>query len=578
MSKTGPDQIRVAYQLDELPTAQHRAGLAGLLLQIRVMNERREPSSRIPEVAKITPTSAELIFTKESVQGVLDDLYEAIPVEVATPRKWPGSEPLREQIIEQVDRETGKKKSVRQFVYEVIQPQNPSWKLYLDSPEDHPWLKLWRDMVWAVPRGINTTRAPFNQRARKEPCSEGDAVWQVLCADMKLRASGSFKTQEISSALMLSAQAINAELVPFLGRADQNFLLHFWQVVVLTFVPQFVDNDGQYESRGFVLAVPDVSDLVGFLDVFPMILHDDLGRARRGYRPADALIDIPAQANLEFLRHLRSLAASKAKHEQWSASVRAVESFHMLKSGNAIKLLAFERIANRPGLISEYERFNRTYRNPLFRCSFLRSLLRKEPWYSGMLERFAERPWSLFVESEKTPRKIPRFGTDARKKFRAIFEDTRDMAPEEIDATERLSRIIQRLVNKYVEGRAESKTGKKVKDFKKQLINGRERRDYPKEFREAQQRVCSDAFLAMRSRHDQDFVEFFAGTICSVAQYLPPSDYQFLTSVLLTKSDLNPVSGKRLSWEDIKAVAMLAVSACSYVTQPRVVDPTRSNA
>ena len=33
-----------------------------------------------------------------------------------------------------------------------------------------------------------------------------------------------------------------------------------------------------------------------------------------------------------------------------------------------------------------------------------------------------------------------------------------------------LSLIIQRLVNKYVEGRAEAKTGKKVKDFQKETI------------------------------------------------------------------------------------------------------------
>jgi CRISPR-associated protein Cmx8 len=120
-----------------------------------------------------------------------------------------------------------------------------------------------------------------------------------------------------------------------------------------------------------------------------------------------------------------------------------------------------------------------------------------------------------------------------------------------------------------VEGRAEVKTGKKVKDFPKTLIDGKERRVYPNEFRHAQQRVCSDAFLSMRSRHDQDFVEFFAGSVCSVAQYLPPDDFQFLTRTLMTKPDTNPVGRPILSWEDVKAVAMIAVSACAFQVRPR---------
>jgi CRISPR-associated protein Cmx8 len=577
MAETKSPQIVLTLEVDDLPTAQHRAGLAGLLLQVRSMQQRRLPPAAIPRVSKLSATSVELTLTSESVQGVMDDLYEARVAEVTTKSKWPGTKPLREEMVRQTDPETGKPKSVKQFVYPVVQPTSPVWEQCLQMPADHPWLKLWRDMIWSVPRGIYLTRVPFNQRSRREPCSEGDAVWQALVADARLREKGSVKTEEISSALMLSAQAFNAEAVPFVGRVDQNLLLHFWQVVTLSFVPQFLDIDGQYQHRGFVLAIPDVCDLRGFCEVFPLILHDDLGREKRGFRPADALIDIPAQANLEFLRHLKSLAASKAGGEQWSGSVRAVESFHMQKTGNTIKLLAFERVANRPALIREYERLNQTYRNPLFRSAVLRGLLHDEPWYSMMVQTIAERPWPMFVESEKTPRKVPRFGKDARKNFKAISEDTQDMKTDEMSEDQALSTIIQRLIYKYVEGRAEAKTGKKVKDFKTEEVNGKKRRIYPKEFREAQQRVCSDVFLAMRSRHDQDFVEYFVGSICSVAQYLPATDYQFLTSVLLTRSDPTPTASKKLTWEDVKAVAMVAVSACSYATQPREDQQSRSS-
>jgi CRISPR-associated protein Cmx8 len=189
-----------------------------------------------------------------------------------------------------------------------------------------------------------------------------------------------------------------------------------------------------------------------------------------------------------------------------------------------------------------------------------------------MIELFAEYPWPFFIEGNDTPRYLPRFGRDAREQFRAFQGDLKDMKPDEMDDEERLKHlglVIQRLINRYVEGRAEVKTGKKVKDFPKTTVDGKERRVYPQEFREAEQRVCSDTFLAMRSRHDQDFVEFFAGSVCSVAQFLPPADYQFLTQVLMTRPDPSPVGEKRLSWEDVKAIAMIAVSARSFQARPR---------
>lgn len=195
------------------------------------------------------------------------------------------------------------------------------------------------------------------------------------------------------------------------------------------------------------------------------------------------------------------------------------------------------------------------------------------------MELFAEYPWPFFIEGDDTPKYLPRFGRDAKDQLHAFYEDIRDMKLNEMNEEERLkylSVIIQRLVRQYVEGRAEAKTGKKVKDFQKETIEGKVHRIYPKEFREAQQRVCSDAFLAIRSRHDQDFVEYFAGSVCSVAQFLRPEEYQFLIQTLMTRPDPNPVGRKSLSWEDIKAIAMIAISACSFLVRPREAETQRS--
>ena len=77
--KSDPERITLTFDLHDLPTAQHRAGLAGLILQIDSMgpdgsNGIRE---RIPDIEELTPTSATITFTRDSMQGVFDDLYAA---------------------------------------------------------------------------------------------------------------------------------------------------------------------------------------------------------------------------------------------------------------------------------------------------------------------------------------------------------------------------------------------------------------------------------------------------------------------------------------------------------------------
>ena len=69
---------------------------------------------------------------------------------------------------------------------------------------------------------------------------------------------------------------------------------------------------------------------------------------------------------------------------------------------------------------------------------------------------------------------------------------------------------------------------------------------------EAKSKVCDDAFLAMRGRRGDAFVEYFTGTICSVPQYLPEDDYLMIGQVLITDPDR------------IKTLSMLSLSACSW--------------
>ena len=629
VSDKQPDPIRLTFDLHDLPTAQHRAGLAGLILQIDSMGEKgnKRPENTIPKIESVTATSATILFTPTSMQGVFDDLYAAKLVEIVVANKWPGkTEPKPgEFFVQKKDPKTGEMKPATGFAYDVVEPQAPCLSRHLKEGFKSPWHELWRQMVWSIPRGGNNvrSRAPFNELANgKDHCGEGASAWKEIVRFQEGKAKSQYLTAPISGALMLGAQAVNAEAVPFAGRVDQNLLLHFWQVVVLTFVPEAVNKkDGKIKREGYVLAIPDVADLVEFRALFPEILASLPGKEDK--RPlASAQVVLPDQASLEVLRILKERAqktktlADKQQAEQfekrtprrgkgdrvnrvravrdlagpmaaggWNGCLRAVESYHMFKLGNNVKLLSFSRVADRTGLVEDYQDIAaKKYRCPLFKAALLRALLRGEPWYWGMIELFAEYPGPFFIEGDDTPKFLPRFGRDARELFRAFSKETCSMSLNDMDPETRskhLGVLLQRLVDRYVERRAEKKTGEKVSTFPKAVVKNkkgeplktREGEDlirpvYPKAFREAQERICNDAFLAFRSRHDQDFVAYFAGTICSVDHPLSAADYQFLVGTLMTNPDPNPVGEKRPCWEDVKAVAMIALSVCAFKVRP----------
>jgi CRISPR-associated protein Cmx8 len=102
-------------------------------------------------------------------------------------------------------------------------------------------------------------------------------------------------------------------------------------------------------------------------------------------------------------------------------------------------------------------------------------------------------------------------------------------------------------VRAYVNQRVKARASITFEDFKASGYKD-------ERYREAVNKVCMDAFLAIRARKDQrDFLTYFTGTICSVPQVLPEDEFQQLSSALLHPE----------AWEDVKSLAMLALSAHS---------------
>lgn len=538
------ENIDVTYNLPDLPTAQHKAGLAGLLLMIKSM--RRREITPVPEVLGSDISDATLRFDQDNIQALFDDLHGASLVEAKSRSRWANKRPKR------VEEETDAKgKTTKRYVYEVVQP-DAEFLVPFYPDGDGIWLRLWRQMVWGTLRGIPKTRRVYQERAEGRPSPEGQKCWTEMVKEERARRQGRAHTRGIASSVFVGAQDSNAERVPFRGVPHQNLLLHFWPLACLVFVPRTFAPDGEWRDAGYVVAVPeplvldefleDVQDLFGSLDPEPA-----------GYRPRGALIDVPAEGGLEYLYHL---ARRRVAEREIAWSLAAVEVYHLEKRGNNIRTLAAERVLPGPTVLEDYEAIRARFFNPVYKTQRISNLLAGRPRFDGFDAPFSAYPVECFVGLRgRTPARVPFFGNDVRRTFHDIEEKLETLKGETAmpDETwdDALARRVFRMIQHYVRWKTEEKSGVKYEDFK--ATKGDDGRPiYPKAYREAQEKVCANAFLAMRGRRDEAFVEYFTGTICSVPQFLPQEEYVAVSQALMT------------DWSTVKTLSMLALSASSH--------------
>lgn len=550
------DKIILEYNLLELPTAQHKAGLAGLLLMIESMKRRQKKP--LPEV-DITQTGARINFNKDMLQLVVDDFFNADWVEIPSNSKWAKIEPKR---IEEKEIEiSGKKKLVKRFIYDGVQPKGAFLQTFYQDG-DGIWVKLWRDMLWKILRGIPATRIVYEERANEKLSSEGKKLWTSLFKEAQNRKKGKIKTEKLSSSLFLGAEADNPEKVSFVGPVEDNFLLNFWPLVSLIFVPRELKIErsedrlrvNRNNESGYVLAVPEPYELDNFVEDVAVMLSSLETRAA-GFRPSAARIDFFEEGGLEYLYHFSQKKADDKG--AYTLSLHLIEMYHLQKQGNRIRQLSADRILPKTDIISGYEDVRESIKNPFYKKIYLSNLLTGKPWHTDAEGVLYNEPMPLFIYSDKTPKEIRFFGKDVGDKFNAMqksFELKKGVnLMTEKDQDDQLALRVYRLIQTYVRRKAEEKSGKKYDSFR----NHKDEKDrvvYPREYREALGKVSTDAFLAMRGRREQDFIEYFTGTVCSVPHFLPEAEYLSVAKDLME------------NWQKIKTLSMLAISATSYLS------------
>jgi CRISPR-associated protein Cmx8 len=604
--QAAPQTIDIRYDLFDLPTAQHKAGLAGLVLAIRSLKERSEkdPDAIPPEAVPVIieepdETAVKIRFTARSVRGLFDDLYDADLIESA-PREKPRTKgkgaakreipPVKRAMVTIPDKKSGKEKQVEGYVYLDVTPRLTALDpLFPPIPE---WLKLWRNVLFQVIRD-SRKQAPYKKRAAErfkntsfaeaiigsedeEDANEEEAEggeqdgWGALGDDTQIK---------LSSALYIGAQGVNAERVSFTGSARFNLLLHFWPLSMLVFVPSFLDSDGKEhlgkrndkdKSSHYVIAIPEVSKLRRFCQIYPRMLSR-FGEDKRGYRPARAVITVAAQSSLEFINHVAWLAEQQTTG-LLSGSLNSVEFYHLMKPDpqKGAVLVGSGRVSDDPDLIFKYREIvgspgeAQPFRNPLLKAALIQSLLRGKPWWGELLPLFMSRDWRFFVHSSDTKTeapeiaRLPWFWLDVGRRIdQAVSslchrqEVLKHMSPEQAESAkptraDRLPDIIRRVVGKYVLAKAKERS-----------------KDTPQKFNEEKEHVAQSLFLEFRSRRDQAFIDHFAATFFAVGQWFGKEgdDFEILSSYLLDRDS----EGRA----DLKTLTLAALSAVSWVPQDK---------
>jgi len=548
-----PGTLELDYNLAELPSSQHSAGLAGLVLMVKWL-QRHNRQNGIYELLRFDERGATLRLDQAGLQTIFNEVYAAKLEESRTDKKRAKQKKpaLREEKVKVLDEKTGRDKEKTIYVYEDVTPQGAFLVEHDPSAKGNKgdWVKLWRDMTWNILRGVPATRHPFEARANCEETNDAVDAWKDL-------VQPATHTVELPSTYYIGAQAANAENVPFRDRARYQFLLHFWSYVAGIYVPVIINNKGERDLTGnaYVIAIPDVLELQTFVEVLPRT-WERRGIDLAGFRPRDAVVDIVAEGALDMLSKLRERMVARAGESELRFLVLGIDVLHVEKQGNSVKLRGQMRIDPEVDLIGKYEQLRRSLWNPLFRRQRLLNLVNRRKWYEGFDKLLATLPHKkLLVEDEFG---FKYFRRDARLTFEEEFgiSPQEDVMSEEIETAHgaatvppsademSIEALVYRIAETYIRRKLKSKY-----DLDWDSAKGDAKKKA--EYNEKRGKIARDAFLAVRSRTGADFTDYFASTLCSVPQHMNEQHFKTLTQALYNDTDRDRV----------RTLTLLALSA-----------------
>lgn len=532
------DVLELSYHLAELPSAQHRAGLAGLVLVLSYLRKQhwftdRQQAGAIAEFDEdsLDEFGVKIRLNEAGLKALFDYTYDAFMDQRSTQNKVKNPDRIEDKEITDGN---GKAKTIKVYHYSVLQPR-ATFLPALDSSTEELnrglWIKLWRDMVWNIVRGVPATRNPFvEDRWKKGYVKDSDEWKNLQKPETSTGQTGQY---------FLGAAAINSENVPTKDLTKLQFLLHFWTFVSQVYCPMVPDSEGKPEQVGYAIAIPDVANLLQFCEEFPDALQNRKNDPwpRRRFLPREAVIDVPEESALDLLRLLKDQIGRKGK--RLSDLVLGAEIIQAEKVGTSgVKIRSIGYVEAIENTIDRYSDIQRLYWCHWFRKQRLLNLLRSQPDPEHP-NRLIESP--AWMEFDALLSRIPRrwlqdstFSHDARELF------DKEVGVRNMNIVREYAQIVYKVCQGYVIGKLASKH-----DLVWDQCRGKPNKE--KEYNEKKDKVVNDAFLAVRSRTEkQAFIDYF---VSSLYPWIKEAEFVEFADVLYNKTD------------EVRALTLLALSS-----------------
>jgi len=554
---------------------QHRAGIAGLWLQIEAMRLLREEMSTDEEKAKYIIPDCELTddgrvleisFTKESFFSLMRERYRGTWVERETSKKNKDGRLVREWKTE-----TGEKR----FLYEELRPLFDYFRVF-KAPE--AWQAHTRDRTWDSYYSSPPTRVSSFKIEPRETVNEyAEKLWEYLPANRHVK---------ITKTTRLNIFTKDFKGMGITEPAEEALLLHFASIAATIFTPVKLKIERNKQSGSNLL---DCTSIFGApVVVLPLVIHvehfsknfrkklEKREAAAKGKRlHPDLIISSPNEAALAF--HITPQLAQDRVAEQ-VRGISGVEVFSFKPKDKPSEQSVVIGVANQQldsdtkELLEKYGSELRNIKSLPYRALRVENLLYKRQWYDGFDHLAAQYPLELFVPHKTADEDMRRLDTEAYRMTRSIRQDLNYyIAKKEanMNGTQpNIEKLIYRVTRNYIEWRARDRAKSEVsKDFRFEFdrlnelrrkqqakLSGDERRwlEDAKKYIKQMQRTAEELFIRFRGcRNKRRFAPLFTETLCFAPQPSLTPDKQ---------TQLRPyIEGD--AWESGKNLVLMSISA-----------------
>jgi CRISPR-associated protein Cmx8 len=538
---------RITYDpIEPQYNALHRAGIAGLALQIKAMEKAN--AAVPPKVEWIENGRAiEVTLNLLDLRALLQERYLGAKVtRVLQPKK------------NRKDQSNTANIEVKTTTYPRLRYLEVLGASDLEKRQDHIRRMYYQSFFQIYQE---------NQRFFKAP-EDGEPGWRnprvEEDADELWRALRDNETVHIQKSSRPNIVKYDLKGVPLADAAKQALLLHFWPIASSFFSPAIVKYNNKLkqlveDKLPPVIVIPDVSHIKKFLN------HVIRSYGRDFLSP---IINTPVEAALAFY------AAPRLAHRQ---AITDEIYNELVQSVQGASVFAYSRPTKQPEVRGVYEE---TYSeeklqayldlnrqgliSPPYRALRVRNLLADQPWYYGFDSLVNEYRLELFVPVKNRKTRLYELRPKAIELVNDLWADFRFFATkeDEMDVTEsKIPALIDKLVDSYLYERVFGK-GQTILDRKKL-----EKNIFPKDkksrspdekglveaFSEKYSKGVNQEFIDFRGATDQRrFTELFVTRIFDPnlnAPYTEPDERAMLHSLY------------EKEWESARWLTLMAISA-----------------